>query len=294
MIKYFNLADIIIRINDPLGIPLSNSEKDFFIESDMYDYDFEFVECESLQELLNEGILIYEGLFFHVYDYKGYELRAYFTEDEQYKVKYYYGVSYIGDKKGYFYYIDKKSFLNVIKKGPNQLLYICFEKIIHKFGGLILHSSFIKYNGEAILFSAPSGTGKSTQADLWKKYKGATIINGDRTALRKIDSVWKAYGIPMCGTSNIYVNDKMDLNSIVVIRQHKENIVGKISINDSFKYLYNEVSINNWDKDMVSGVFDLILDLTSNVPVYFLQCTKDKEAVDCLLNVIEGECYGKK
>lgn len=71
MIKYFNLADIIIRINDPLGIPLSNSEKDFFIESDMYDYDFEFVECESLQELLNEGILIYEGLFFHIYDYKG-------------------------------------------------------------------------------------------------------------------------------------------------------------------------------------------------------------------------------
>lgn len=98
----------------------------------------------------------------------------------------------------------------------------------------------------------------------------------------------------MCGTSNIYVNDKMDLNSIIVIRQHKENIVSKISINDSLKYLYNEVSINNWNKDMVSSMFDLIIDLISNVPVYFLQCTKDKEAVDCLLNVIEGEYYGKK
>lgn len=294
MIKYFNLADIVIRIKDPLDIPLSDAEGDFLIQGDRYDYDFEFIECESFEDIINQGILIYEGEFFHIYNYKGYELRLYFTEDEKYKVVYYYGLSYIGEKKGYFYYIDEKSLLKAMQKGPNQLLYICFEKILNRFGGLILHSSFIKYNNKAILFSAPSGTGKSTQAELWREYKGAKIINGDRTALRKIGSTWKAYGIPMCGTSNIHVNDKMDLDSIVIIRQYKENIVKKIPINDSFKSLYNEVSINLWDKEMVNNIFDLIIGLASNVPIYFLQCTKQKEAVECLLGAIEGGCNEEK
>ena len=49
---------------------------------------------------------------------------------------------------------------------------------------VILHSSFISRQGEGILFTAPSGTGKSTQADLWKRHEeGVTIINGDRSIL---------------------------------------------------------------------------------------------------------------
>ena len=49
------------------------------------------------------------------------------------------------------------------------------KKILLKYNGIILHSSFINFENKAILFSAPSGTGKSTQADLWKKYKNAEI-----------------------------------------------------------------------------------------------------------------------
>ena len=47
MIRYFNLADIVIRIRDPLDIPLSDSEKDFLIQGDKYDYDFEFIDRKS-------------------------------------------------------------------------------------------------------------------------------------------------------------------------------------------------------------------------------------------------------
>ena len=35
----------------------------------------------------------------------------------------------------------------------------------------ILHSAYIRHRGRAILFSAPSGTGKSTQASLWAQYE---------------------------------------------------------------------------------------------------------------------------
>ena len=238
MIKYFNLADIIIRIKEPIDIPLSEAEKNFLTDNNKYDYDFEFIEDENFKIALEEGTLIYEGAFFHIYNYKGYELRAFFTYSEKHKVNYYYGLSYIGEKKGYFYYIDKKALFDVMSKGPNQLTYICFEKILLQFDGLILHSSFIKH------------------------------------------------GIPMCGTSNIYVNDKMDLEAIVVIRQNKENIVNKISMKDGFKYLYSEISLNNWNTDVINKAFDLIMDLSSNVPMYLLQCTKEKEAVYCLAETL--------
>lgn len=58
----------------------------------------------------------------------------------------------------------------------NSLLSL--ERRMNSYKSYILHSSYIVYQEQAILFSAPSGTGKSTQADLWKKYRDIEIING--------------------------------------------------------------------------------------------------------------------
>ena len=69
--------------------------------------------------------------------------------------------------------------------------------------GFILHASYILYRGEAILFSAPSGTGKSTQAAFWKEHRGAEIINGDRVLVIKRDGVFYACGVYVSGTSGI-------------------------------------------------------------------------------------------
>ena len=57
-------------------------------------------------------------------------------------------------------------------------------------------ASFIRWQGRGILFSAPSGTGKSTQANLWVQHQGAEVINGDRAALRQVGGRWQAFGLP--------------------------------------------------------------------------------------------------
>ncbi len=48
-----------------------------------------------------------------------------------------------------------------------------FERRLVQRGNMILHCAYVEYQGEAILFSAPSETGKTTQANLWEKYRGS-------------------------------------------------------------------------------------------------------------------------
>ena len=83
--------------------------------------------------------------------------------------------------------------------------------------GFQLHASVINWKDKGILFSAPSGTGKSTQADLWKKYEGAEVINGDRALIRKEKGDFTVYGYPYAGTSKIYTNFSAPIKAICEI-----------------------------------------------------------------------------
>ena len=58
-----------------------------------------------------------------------------------------------------------------------------FERRMVQRDSMILHCAYVEYEGEAILFSAPSETGKTTQANLWEKYRGSRTVNGDRALL---------------------------------------------------------------------------------------------------------------
>lgn len=84
---------------------------------------------------------------------------------------------------------------------------------------LILHCAFTEYRGRAILFSAPSGTGKPTQAALWERYRGSRTVNGDRALLRRAGGVWTACGWPVCGSSEICGAGEVPIGAIVMLRQ---------------------------------------------------------------------------
>ena len=52
-------------------------------------------------------------------------------------------------------------------QNANWLLYLALERPLLHYGRLILHASAVLYHERAILFAAPSGGGKSTQAEIW-------------------------------------------------------------------------------------------------------------------------------
>ena len=154
---------------------------------------------------------------------------------------------------------------------------------------MILHSSFIIHNNESILFTAQSGTGKSTQASLWEKYKGAEIINGDRSAIGTRNGEYFAYGLPFCGSSNICKNKEAPLKAIVVLKQAKENSVRRLSKIEAFKILLGQVAINRWNKKDMELAMTLIEELIEKVPVVMLSCRPDKEATDVLNDYLNNE-----
>lgn len=147
-----------------------------------------------------------------------------------------------------------------------------------------LHSAYTLYKDKAILFSAPSGTGKSTQADLWVKYRGARVINGDKSLLSKKEDGYYANGWPICGSSEICYNESYPIACIVVLSQAKENSIAELDYKTSFKKVLSEFTINYHNSSYVNAAMDFIDDMLKHIKVYHLACNISEDAVICLEN----------
>ncbi len=147
---------------------------------------------------------------------------------------------------------------------------------------LILHAASVLYQDQAILFTAPSGTGKSTQAGLWEQFRGAKQLNGDRSLLRKNNGAWYACGWPVCGSSKICHNEDAPVRAVVVLSKAPYDRAERLSPAAAFSALYAQVTVNRWDRAFQVRAVDLIQKLIGEVPVFHLSCTVSENAVNCL------------
>lgn len=159
---------------------------------------------------------------------------------------------------------------------------LALERRLAGKGGMILHCAYVEHRGEAILFSAPSETGKTTQANLWAKYRGSTTVNGDRALLQCVDGRWTARGWPVCGTSEVCHDRDIPIRAIVMLSQGKSDTVAPLRPMQAFSQLYSQITVNTWNKAFVQQNMDRIGSLTAQVPVFHLSCTISEEAVRCL------------
>lgn len=141
-----------------------------------------------------------------------------------------------------------------------------------------IHSSFISINGKAVLFSAPCGTGKSTQAALWEKHCGAEVINGDKAGILIENGVY-ACGVPFCGTSGICKNKNFPLGAIVLLSQSETNSIRRLGGAEALQGIMQNIYLDFIAPDEQLKCADLIIELLSDIPVYHLGCTPDERAV---------------
>jgi len=153
-------------------------------------------------------------------------------------------------------------------------------------GGLFLHAACVEHNGGALILTAPSGGGKSTQAALWKKHRGAQIINGDRTLLRKLDGVWYAFGSPYCGTSGICLNRAAPVRAIVLLGKSADNRIRPAEPRQTLTALLGGITYDAWDRNQTEQVLSLAEELMRVVPVFRLDCRPDESAVKTLEDIL--------
>ncbi len=162
-----------------------------------------------------------------------------------------------------------------------------FEEIMAHENCVVLHGSMVKKDGKMIIFTAPCGTGKSTQADLWEKYENAEIVNGDKCLVKCENGKITAGGLVFSGSSNICKNISAPLMAIVSLGQAKENIIRKLAKVESFITLMQ----GNY-RSAISSVAsnkstDILEQICNGVPMYKLDCLPDKSAVECLKNTLD-------
>lgn len=156
---------------------------------------------------------------------------------------------------------------------------ICGERLLLRHDALLLHSSVVLHQGKSVLFSGPSGVGKSTQAQLWQEHLGATILNGDRTVIRKTEDGFSGGGSMWSGTSGIYRPESAPIAGIFLVEQGSENRIERMGF-DAFKPLLTQTIVNSWDLEFMSQVTQLLAELMDRVPVYRLTCLPNAEAVE--------------
>lgn len=284
MYKVYNIGDINILLDIPYELHMQDESLDFMRDlreddniSDMTQFKFTLVE--SLSEPA-------DAYSIELRKYKEYNgcMRTWFLPKPDADPYAMVQMDFSPFKFECFYLEDSIEYMNY---SHNLINLMGLESIFTFNHGILLHSSFIRYNDYSIVFTAPSGTGKSTQASLWAKYQGAEILNGDRTGIRKKDGVWMCYGLPYAGSSCIYHNTKTPLKAIFVLRQKDENQIRRLAPAEAFVHLYTESHQHSWDKHYTSVLVDNINELVTEIPVFMLSCLPDEGAVNMAKQAIE-------
>lgn len=187
---------------------------------------------------------------------------------------------------GYVVFNDKDIKLYPTSKENEYLLcqYALNDLIVKYAHGILFHSSIINYNGIGIAFTAPSGTGKSTQRRLWEKYTNAICINDDKNLITVDDGKVIAWPSPWSGKHHKDNNIPTELKYIVFISQAKENKLEEISSIKAFKLLLHQVGLPYLDaKETWNRGVDALL----NLKLYSLSCTISEEAVNILKKEVD-------
>lgn len=163
------------------------------------------------------------------------------------------------------------------------------ERLPH-YDRTVFHGAAITYKDRAFLFTAPSGTGKSTHIKLWREHIGqdVDIVNGDKPILHMTEDGTTVFGTPWSGKENWNKDRSAPLSAICIVRQAKENRIERISGGDALKAIMKQIYLPR-DKAAFMKTIDLVDRLLRKTDVYVLDCDISKEAVKTSFEAMTGE-----
>ena len=135
-----------------------------------------------------------------------------------------------------------------------------------------MHSSLISYQDRGIMFLGPSGIGKTTQAELWNRYRDALIINGDIVFVQETSDGFLGWGTPWHGSSPYCENTSVPVAAMVVLKQAKENSIRELTGFEKVTEVSNSVFYPQWLEGGMELCLETLDHLLKKIPVYELSC----------------------
>lgn len=144
---------------------------------------------------------------------------------------------------------------------------------------ILFHASALAVDGKGYLFTALSGTGKSTHARLWREAFGdrVTMINDDKPFIHIGEDEVRVYGSPWDGKHHLSSNTSVPVKAICILTRDTTNHIEKISADEAFSILLQQTYRSKDPAKMVKTI-DLLIQMTKQVSLYRLGCNMDPEA----------------
>ena len=163
------------------------------------------------------------------------------------------------------------------------------ERAVHR-RVLLFHSSAIAVDGQAYLFAAPSGTGKSTHTALWRRMLGdrVQVVNDDKPLLRVTENGVLAYGTPWDGKHHLSNRICVPVGGICFLSRGEQNTIHRVSPNEALPSLL-EQTFRPEDAQGTAQMLNLLIELCMRVPLWSLACNISEEAAQLSYHTMRGD-----
>ena len=168
-------------------------------------------------------------------------------------------------------------------------LYRKIAEALIDFDTVLFHGSAIAVDGEGYLFTAKSGTGKSTHTTLWRKMLGerAVMVNDDKPLIKISDSGIKIFGTPWNGKHALGENIAVPLKAICILARGEENSIAECVAIEEFPKILSQTYTQS-TPEFMKKTMELVDRLLSGVRVYKLFCDISPEAAELSFGVMKG------
>lgn len=162
---------------------------------------------------------------------------------------------------------------------------------------MLMHGAVIQYAGRAYLFTAPSGTGKSTHIMLWRQYLGpdVRVVNGDKPIVRIPDAAEQpavVYGTPWAGKEGWQENTSAPLAGVVFLSRSElgASSIRRINPVACLDRIMRQAYMPK-GADAAGATLELIDALLTRTPLYELACDMSEDAVRVSFEALTGLPY---
>ncbi len=161
----------------------------------------------------------------------------------------------------------------------NNAIHALLSEKMAEHSVLLMHGSALCMDGEAYIFTAPSGTGKSTHARLWREVFGERVwmINDDKPMLRIGEDGTTVFGTPWNGKHRLGRNAGAPLKAIVRLGRDEKNHIEPLDKADAFLLLLRQ-AYSSSDPAVTARILAMEKRLLDTAAFYTLGCNREPDA----------------